>query len=106
MTLPSLVPQHIQDGNIEIYVKILKNASMPDKMIERIRSFSRSEMKRDDSQHHVNFSTRLALDIQSKRKFDSYGNPIKSTESNISRNLLVTRKSIIENLNTEENFKK
>lgn len=106
MTLPSLVPQHVQDGNIEIYVKILMNARMPDKMIERIRTFSRSEMKSNDSQHHVNFSNRLALNIMSKRKFDSYGNPIKSTESNISRNLLVTRKSIIEKLHTEENLKK
>lgn len=102
MTIPSLVPQHIQDGNIEMYTRILKNARMPDKVIKQIRSFSRSAMKSNISQHHVSFSSSLALDIQSKRNFDSYGNPIKSSESRISRNILVTRKSIIDKLQTED----
>ena len=91
MTLATLVPQHVQNGNTEIYIRILKHARMSDKVIERIRSFNRkTTMTRNDS-HHFNFSSSLACEIQSKRKFDPYGNPIKCTESSTSTNVLATK---------------
>lgn len=72
MNFSNIVPLHIKNGNTNMYSIILKNAQMPDKSVHRIFNDSKKEF---DLQN-CPFTRKLAIQIQSSRTFDSYGNPI------------------------------